>query len=280
MKTNLIFPALLLFSASVFAQTNLVDEFPAMIKARNDDAESFFRTRLAPNVTFIAGHNGSLHNKNYVMSLFKAQKQQSAEITNLNIQQVGDLAVVTGISTVNSVFPNGKTGTYKDAFTYTLRWQNGDGAAPRWLFTNLHHTKIEYSVSGHAQTDEAAIKAVIEGLTTAIYARDYKTYLNAWAEGNYISRVGSYPDSGVTKVTGDDYRKQMQATAAKPGEPTKDKITRDNWLIRINGNSAFVVFDQYNARPDGTTRHSVEERYLERINSEWKLVNVTVLIAK
>ena len=250
------------------------------MKARNTDAEGFFRTRLAPDVGFIAGHNGSLQNKDYVMNLFKAQKSQTADLSNVNIQQAGDLAVVTGISTVNSVFPDGKTNTYKDAFTYTLRWQKGDGAAPRWLFTNLHHTKIEYRVAGQAEADEVAIKAVIEGLTAAVYARDYKTYVNAWADGDYISRVGSYPDGGVTKATGDDYRKQMQAAAAKPGEPTKDKITRDNWLIRVNGNSAFVVFDQHNARPDGTTRHSVEERYLERVNTEWKLVNVTVLVAK
>ena len=280
MKIKLLTLALLLISAATFAQTKLADEFPAMIKARNADAEVFFRTRLAPDVAFIAGHDGLLRNKNYVIGVSKAQKQQTAEITNLNIRQAGDLAIATGISTVKSVFPDGRTGTYKDAFTYTLRWQNGDGAAPRWLFTDLHHTKIEYQVAGQAQADEAAIKAVIEGLTTAIYARDYKTYLNAWADGSYISRVGSYPDSGITKATGDDYRKQMQAAAAKPGEATQDKITRDNWLIRVNGNSAFVVFDQYNARPDGTTRHSVEERYLERTNGDWKLVNVTVLVAK
>lgn len=139
MKTPVLVLALLFISAATFAQTKLVDEFPALIKARNADAETFFRTRLAPDVTFIAGHDGSLRNKDYVISVSKAQKSQTAEITNLNIQQAGDLAIATGVSTVKSVLPDGKTGIYKDAFTYTLRWQSG-----MWLFTNLHHTKMEY----------------------------------------------------------------------------------------------------------------------------------------
>ena len=145
MKTKLFTLALLLMSAGAFAQTKLADEMPAMMKARNADGEGFFRTRLAPDVAFIAGHDGSLQNKDYIMGLFKNQKQQSAEITNLNIQQAGDLAVATGISTVTAISLDGsKTSTYKDAFTYTLRWIEGNGAASRWMFTNLHHTKIEY----------------------------------------------------------------------------------------------------------------------------------------
>jgi ketosteroid isomerase-like protein len=124
------------------APTSLMSEFPALMKARNADAKAFFETRLAPDVAFVAGHDGSLQNKDYVMSLFKAQKQQSAELTNLKIQQVGDLAVATGVSTVTAVSLDGsKTSTYKDAFTYTLRWINN-----QWLFTNLHHAKIEYKL--------------------------------------------------------------------------------------------------------------------------------------
>lgn len=146
----------------------------------------------------------------------------------------------------------------------------------------LLFTLLLTGAAGFAQTanDETAIKKVIEGLTTAAYTSDYKTYLSYWADTDYISRVGSDQNSVVTKRVGDAWRKVMAENATKPSEPNKDNVTRENWLIRVNGNSAFVVFDQYNARPDGTTRHSVEERYLERINDAWKLVNVTVLVAK
>ena len=127
--------------------------------------------------------------------------------------------------------------------------------------------------------DEAAIKNVIEGLTTAMYARDFKTYLNYWVNTPYVSRVANDRDGKVTKMTGDQYRKMVEQWATQNHAPSQEKATRDNWLIRVNGNSAFAVFDQHNQYPDGTTRHSVEERYLERMNGEWKLVNVTVLVA-
>jgi ketosteroid isomerase-like protein len=140
MKTTFSLLALLLISAGAFAQTNLTDEFPAIMKARNADAKAFFEARTTPDMVFIAGHDGSVQNKDWLMGLFKTQKSQTAEITNLNIQQTGDLAVATGISTITAIaLDGGKTSTYKDAFTYTLRWMNG-----QWMFTNLHHTKIEY----------------------------------------------------------------------------------------------------------------------------------------
>ncbi|GAB3639609.1 nuclear transport factor 2 family protein [Spirosoma arcticum] len=138
------------------------------------------------------------------------------------------------------------------------------------------------SAASFAQTseDEAAVKKVVEGLTTSMYARDFKTYLNYWVDAPYVSRVATDRDGKVTKMTGDKDRKMVEQWVAQNHTPSQEKATRDNWLVRVNGNSAFVVFDQHNQYPDGTTRHSVEERYLERINGEWKIVNVTVLVAK
>lgn len=145
MTTKLFTLALLLMSAGAMAQTKLADEFPTIMKARNADPEGWLRAHTTTNMTFIAGHDGSLQNKDWMMGLFKTQKSQNAEITNLNIQQAGDLAVATGISTITAVSLDGsKTNTYKDAFTYTLRWLNNNGSTGRWMFTNLHHTKLEY----------------------------------------------------------------------------------------------------------------------------------------
>lgn len=128
--------------------------------------------------------------------------------------------------------------------------------------------------------DEAAVKNVIEGLTTAMYARDFKTYLNYWSTAPYVSRVATDREGNVTKMTGDEYRKTVAQYAAQNLKPSGEKATRDNWMIRVNGNSAFVIFDQHNEYPDGTNRNSVEERYLERVNNEWKIVNITVLPKK
>jgi ketosteroid isomerase-like protein len=139
MKT-LVFLAFVLSSPSTFAQTKVADEYTAMMQARNTDAVSFFQTRTTPDLTFITGHDGTVQNKEWLMGLLKGQKSHKADITNLKIQQAGDLAVATGISTITAVSLDGaKTGTYKDAFTYIMRWIEG-----KWMFTNLHHTRIEY----------------------------------------------------------------------------------------------------------------------------------------
>ena len=139
MKTQLFAFVLLLIAAGAFAQTSLADEWPALLKARNANPTAFFQERATPDLAFIAGHDGSVQNKDWLLGLLKNQKSHTATLINLKIQQAGDLAVATGISDLLVELQDGKKGTYKDAFTYTMRWING-----KWMFTNLHHTKIEY----------------------------------------------------------------------------------------------------------------------------------------
>ena len=148
------------------------------------------------------------------------------------------------------------------------------------LFSTATFTQNAAAQQAASAEDEAAIKRVIEGETTAIYARDFKTAFNHWANVSYISRVSTDQEGKVTKLMGDELRKIGEQYAAQNLAPSKEIATRENWLIRANGNAAFVVFDQHNQYPDGKTRDSVEERYMERIDNEWKIVNVTNLPRK
>ncbi|GAA4398019.1 hypothetical protein GCM10023187_08090 [Nibrella viscosa] len=129
----------LLLSVAAVAQTNLADEFPAMMKARNLDNKAWLQAHTTPDMAFIGGHDGLVHDKDWMLGHFKNQKSHTADLTNVKIQQVGDLAVATGISTLSIETLEGKKQSYKDAFTYTLRWIGG-----KWMITNLHHTKIDY----------------------------------------------------------------------------------------------------------------------------------------
>jgi ketosteroid isomerase-like protein len=139
MKRYLFCLLVLLVCTSSFAQTKLIDEFPALMKARNADIVGYMKTHTAPTMTFIAGHDGSFQNRDWLLGLLSGQKSNTADVTNLSIQQSGDLGVATGVSTMTAVAADGKTGIYKDAFTYTLRWIDG-----KWMFTNIQHTKIDY----------------------------------------------------------------------------------------------------------------------------------------
>ncbi|MBC7572072.1 MAG: nuclear transport factor 2 family protein [Spirosoma sp.] len=270
MKTKLVFLALLLMSAGSFAQTAFTQATLNEVLAEyKTNSKTFFENRLSADFRYTTSR-GVYQNRNDIVA-GDDQKILKTEIVEPVIFQSGDLAVVSGIHKTERAGQGGNPVMGQVACTYTFqRKQN------KWLFVASQQTSIIPTQSA----DEEAIKKVVEEQTAASYARDSKAYMAAWANTPYITRVGSYPEIGVTKVVGDEFRKAVTEAYAKPGEPSKDKVTRDNWLIRINGNSAFVVFDQYNARPNGTTRHSVEERYLERINSEWKIVNVTVLVAK
>lgn len=270
MKTQLLTITLLLISAGTFAQKVFTKAtFDAMLAEYQANSKTFFTNRLSTDFRYTTA-NGLYQNRSDIVS-GEAQKILSTELVEPVIFQSGDLAVVSGIHKTERPGADGNPVVGQVACTYTFQRR-----ADKWLFVASQHTAILLATVAE---DEAAIKKVIEGLTTASYTRDFNTYLNYWVDAPYVSRVSS--DLGnVTKLTGDTYRKMVEGLATKPGEPTRDIVTRDNWLIRVNGNSAFVVFDQYNARPDGTTRHSLEERYLERVNSEWKLVNVTVVVAK
>lgn len=276
MKKSLLVAALLLTGMASFAQkTSAFDRvaFDALMNRYAQDPVKFLKTEAAPDFV-LATADGASWNTERTIGLYERNTQTGRSYENVAIRQYGNTGVATGILTHSYVGKaSGKPSQLREFFTYVFN----SPKPGQWQMVSAHHSTAS---AGTLAENEEAIKKVIEGLTTAAYTGDGKTYLNYWADAPYISRAGSYPSTGVTKVTGDTYRKQMQEALAKPSEPSKDKVTRDNWLIRVNGNSAFVVFDQHNARPDGTTRHSVEERYLERMNGEWKLVNVTVLVEK
>lgn len=125
--------------AQASTPTDLLAEFPAMMRARNADTKGWLDAHTTPDMTFIAGHDGSLQNKEWMLGLFAQQKSQNAEITNLKVKQASDLAVATGISTIKAVGNDGSNHIYKDAFTYTFRWLNA-----QWMLTDIQHTPIEY----------------------------------------------------------------------------------------------------------------------------------------
>jgi ketosteroid isomerase-like protein len=276
MKINLLILILLLMSAGAFAQTtptaDLETAMNQFLAEYNKSPYDFFKERTTDDFRYI-DRKGAFVSRPVVLKGSEGRPSLESSTSDLKIFQSGDLAVVSGIQSF------GNAGSGKTAFTYTYTLRKiTDGAPPQWMFAASQHTLIQSPQSVTA--DEEAIKSVIENLTAAMYARYFKTYLSYWVNAPYASRVSTDRQGAVTKTTGDDYRKTLEQYAAQNLKPSGEKATRANWLIRVNGNSAFVIFDQHNEYPDGTNRDSVEERYLERVNNEWKMVNVTVLPKK
>lgn len=274
MKTQLLILALLLDSVATFAQTTFTQAtFDDIMKRYAQNPVNYLKTETAPDF-ILAGSDGKSNSLSQLISLYDGLTLTTWSYDGVIVRQYGNTGVATGILTHGYTF---KTGGYpitnRELFTYVFT----SPKSGQWQLVSGQHS---IAPIGTLADQEAAIKKVIEGQTVAAYARDGKAYMSYWANAPYVSRVSSDAVSAVSKLVGDEFRKAITESGAKSTEPVKDKVTRENYVIRVNGNSAFVIFDQHNERPDGTVRHSVEERYLERINTEWKLVNVTVLVTK
>lgn len=270
MKIKLLLIILLLSSGVSFAQKTFdKGTFDALMNRYAQDPVKFLKTETSPDFQFVGS---DVQDVNGTIAIYDRLKQLSRTYENVNVRQYGTTGVATGLLTHSYTRKNtGEPYSIKELFTYVF----ANEAGRAWKMVSGQHRPYTPPVA----EDEAAIKKVIEGSTTAVYANDILTYKKSWATGSYISRVSSSADGQLRKIVGDEFKKAYDDWE-KTGKVQEVTVTRENWLIRINGNSAFAVFDQYNKRPDGINRHSVEERYLERTNGEWKLVNVTVLAGK
>jgi hypothetical protein len=69
----------------------------------------------------------------------------------------------------------------------------------------------------------------------------------------------------------DSLQKNMLGGDARPID-----FQRTNWIFCMNGNSAYVTFDQM---PNDTQakQYSHETRFMEKINGDWKIVSSNVV---
>lgn len=136
MKFQHVLVGLLLSNTAMFAQT-LEQSFGPMMAEYKQNPYAFVQARMAPDVRFIAGHNGELMDIRKLIT--PEQKIDDAQWSDLKFFESGDLAVVTGIRTTRYANPKGAAPTYKDAFTYTCKKQNNN-----WQVVAMQHTKMDY----------------------------------------------------------------------------------------------------------------------------------------
>ncbi|GAB4034292.1 nuclear transport factor 2 family protein [Spirosoma gilvum] len=136
MKFQFFLLALLFSSTATFAQT-LEQSFSTMMAEYKQNPYAFMQARMAPDVRFIAGHNGEFMDIHKLIT--PDQKVEDAQWSDLKFFESGDLGVVSGIRTTRYANPKGAALTYKDAFTYTYKKQNND-----WKVVAMQHTKMEY----------------------------------------------------------------------------------------------------------------------------------------
>ena len=137
------------------------------------------------------------------------------------------------------------------------------------------------SVVSFAQTvDEKAVKAVIEGESTAFRQCKADKAISHWLNAPYVSH--DYTEKGKGYLRGyEAVTKALRKYIGEHPEMAADKAVHKNYdyRIHVNGNSAWATFitDAVNGTKktiEPPTR-SYNGRYLEKANGTWKLVAVT-----
>ncbi|MGM9512397.1 hypothetical protein ACS5NO_31990 [Larkinella sp. GY13] len=119
--------------------------------------------------------------------------------------------------------------------------------------------------------DETAIKATIRRETLSYFAADAKAWRDCWAalpESNNLYYSEQSHKVGQTSMATPDL------TIVANRKPTQIKIETSREQFRINGNTAFVQYDQHATREDGAQDYSHQTRYLEKVNGAWKIIHV------
>jgi ketosteroid isomerase-like protein len=122
--------------------------------------------------------------------------------------------------------------------------------------------------------EEAAIKAVNEKNMAAANAADYEGEAEVWAHEPYIVH-GFYEP---VKVGWDTLSAHYKTTFSnrEPGLVFHAR-TASNYDIRMNGNIAFVLYDEHvEFTQDGEKRVNDYKtlKYFEKKNGQWKVIGV------
>lgn len=123
--------------------------------------------------------------------------------------------------------------------------------------------------------EKAAIKAVNQKQMTAFITGDYQGEAEVWSQEPYIVHYESEGPNIGWEAISSNYE-----TIFDPASETGvvyHSMTASNYDIRLNGNVAFVFYDQhqeYTEEGERKTDTHRELKYFEKKDGEWKVVVV------
>lgn len=115
--------------------------------------------------------------------------------------------------------------------------------------------------------DEAAIKKVCEAETRTWLDGDKAGHAACWHIQPYSLVMVSLADGTFLSAAGNEIIAVEEKAIGGGGT-----FTNSNYVIRINGNTAWATFDQAGADGKGNKMTAKELRVLEKVNGEWKIV--------
>jgi hypothetical protein len=129
------------------------------------------------------------------------------------------------------------------------------------------------------QNDNAAVIQVIAAESAAFWDKDFAAWSQCWQHAAYVRMIGWWARGGVMVLEGWDAlsdRIKTSMTGNPEPNPTALHVRRENINLRINGNVAWITFDQYGQDTGDLAMDmpglSRETRILEKHQGEWKIV--------
>lgn len=120
-------------------------------------------------------------------------------------------------------------------------------------------------------TNEESIKKICESETRAWLEADATTFNNCWLVRPY-TRITVSTEDGQTIQIGAEQIKSAQPNAMGNG----GSFVNSNYLIHIEGNSAWATYDEVKIDVKGEKHPSFELRLLEKVNGAWKIVGMSI----
>ena len=102
------------------------------------------------------------------------------------------------------------------------------------------------------ERDRAAILDVIDRQSASFWAKDFDRWADTWVHAPYVRRVGWSTPGGVVSVEGWDAigaRMKKNMTDDPTPNLTPAKLVREHLNFRIQGDIAWVTFEQHGWRP-------------------------------
>jgi hypothetical protein len=149
-----------------------------------------------------------------------------------------------------------------------------------------HQPVMEIALPSHVSfnrdVETEAILNVIENETAAFFNRDYESWqqyfvqedyaFQAWnnAAGDFSASVG-WP--AIDKRIGD----YIKTHPVPPGYSYYPRVERRNMVVKFFSDKlAYLVWDQYNSDQENKWfRLSKDQRIMEKVSGQWKIVNVS-----
>jgi hypothetical protein len=268
---NLFFLSLatLGFTQTPFTEKTLNDIHQAYVT----NSKTAFAELTAPDYMMIGNEGGVLDYATFKM-LNESGGLTDWPISDVKIKQKGSMAIVTGITDHTAKYPNNRVVKYHQRFTETYEYQKG-----KWLLASAHYSDIAPKKADE-EADKEKIKAVIEKETQSWLDRDAEARIACLANVPHalllVYHGNMASNKGVAYVTNEKVNvpEAIKTQTAGMGKPDGTTFKNENYVITINGGTAFVTYDEISTNAEGKKQHFHEVRNLEKIEGFWKITYV------